>query len=447
VNPPSVEAFNRALYVEHLDEVASLRALREALAATEDGDTGLAGVEARLEAHVDALLVGGAPALRVCREAAASSTEPDAAFALAFVACRALDATLLARVRAQAAEPAAVRAVAQALRLALPEAWAEFLVRAIATAAPPWPAVLLDVAAQRRVACAPQAIAALAYAPREALRALGRTAAADALPPVLERRADPDPGARLEAMIAALRLGDRRSLGFVLDRAPHDPIAQLVLGLGGGPEAVPVLGAAASSEPGSLQAIAALGLLGDGVAWSTLLGLLGRPTGADAAARALWLIAGGGPRIEVLVPDVVDPDALTAEERRAWEADGVAPRRADGSPFGTRAIVPATDAAAWRRWAQANGIAPEAGRRLRWGRPYTPASALDALAAASFHPQLRRLAVDEFSIRFGFDASLDPDGLVADRLRRIASLRARTASLELEPGGWPFAGRDIGVRA
>lgn len=444
MNPPSVEAFNRALYVEHLDEIASLRALRDAMAATEDGHAGLADVEARLEAHVDALQVGGAAASRVCRAAAGPQTEPDAAFALAFVACRTLDATLLARVRANAAEPPAVQAVAQALRLALPLSWADFLVRALAASTPPWLGALLEVAAQRRVRCTPQALAALDAAPREALRLLGRTAGADALATVLERRADPDPGVRLEAMIAALRLGDRRTLGFVLERAPTDPIAQLVLGLGGGPQALPVLVAAATAERGSLQAVAALGLLGEGVAWSTLLALLERAPMAEAAARALWLIAGGGPQLEVVRPDEVDPDALTADERRAWEADGVAPRRADGSPYGTRAVVPATVAAMWRAWAAANRIAPTAGRRLRWGRPYSAAAALDALVAPSLHPQLRRLAAEEFAIRFGADGGLEVDALGADRGRRIALLHEQTASIELEPGGWPFAGRESG---
>ena len=426
---PTVDAFNRALYAEHLEEAAFLRTRRDALRRDERVPGGLVAVEAveaRLLAHADALVVGGTAALRRCHDALPDA-EPDLRFAIALVACLARDAELLAASLARAADPAGARAVADALRLVLPPDWAGSLLRAVETAGERWRPLLLEVAGHRRLDAGEVALRSIDAAPREALRTIGRLHRRDALDAVRGLRSHDD-RASAEALVA---------------RAGADPIAQLALGLCGDARAVAPLAAAASS--GSLQAVAALGLLGDGACWHALLALLGRDATAAAAARALQLVAGGGPCVEVHVADAVRPDELTDDERRAWLDDGIAPLRADGAPYGVHELVPSTSADDWRRWAAAHGVVPVPGVRLRWGRPFDAGSALDALAAPSLHPQLRRLAADEFAIRFGRDDGFETDALAVEQRERLAGLRAWAADARLRPGGWPFAGRDAQV--
>jgi len=444
--PPSVAAFNRTLYVEHLEEAGFLRVRRDALRTSDDDASAVPEVEARLLAHVDALVLGGEAALACCREALPDA-EADACFAIALLACLAPDPKLLSTLMTTATDPAAPRAVGDALKLALPPDWAGFLLRAIGGTRDPWRRVLLDVAGHRRLACAPAALAAVGDSPREALRALGRVRAREGLTQMQAHREDADAAVRLEALVAALRVGDRTVRPFALAAAPLDPVAQLALGLAGGPEAVPVLREAAAREPASAQAVAALGLLGDGDCWAALLALLDRPAVAAAAARALWLMAGGGPLVEVMYAETVMPESLDDDERSAFEAEGRGPLRGDGQPYGVSAIVPSPHAVHWRAWAGERGLQPVAGLRMRWGRPFSPLAALDALAATTLHPQLRRLAAEEFAIRFGRDDGFEPDALHADQAARLSGLRGWAADAAHRPGGWPFAGVELGAGA
>ncbi|MEX1362114.1 MAG: hypothetical protein AB1Z98_03260 [Nannocystaceae bacterium] len=64
-------AFLRSLHEEHLEEIAALYERRFALLDdTEIDHEDIADLEARLEAHLDALVVGGEPALQLCAERA-----------------------------------------------------------------------------------------------------------------------------------------------------------------------------------------------------------------------------------------------------------------------------------------------------------------------------------------------------------------------------------------
>lgn len=446
MTPASTAAFNRALYAEHLEEAGYLRVRREALRASDDGAPAVPEVEDRLLAHVDALQVGGEAALRCCHEAVPGA-DADACFAIALLACRAPDPRLLSALIAGAADPAAPRAVGDALKLAMPPDWSGLLLRAIGGSPDPWRRVLLDVAGHRRLDCASAALDAVAGSPREALRALGRVRAREGLAAMHAHLGHADPAVRLEAWLAALRVGDRGARDAARAAAADDLVAQLALGLCGGADAVPVLRAAAGREPASPQAVAALGLLGDGECWDALLELLERPSAAASAARALWAIAGGGPVVAVRFAEAPMPESFDDLERAAFEAEGRVPVRGDGQPYGVSAVVPSPYGAHWRAWAAERGLRPAPGQRMRWGVPFTPAAALDAMASTTLHPQLRRLAAEEFAIRFGRDDGFEPDALHADQVKRLAALRAWAVEAPNRPGGWPFAGVEAGAGA
>jgi hypothetical protein len=121
------------LYREHLEEASFLYDQRlHLLTDPELPWTALHDFEQRLEAHIDALVVGGELALRICRERA---DEGDAGelFAAVCVYCRQAQPRLLSEVlqHPEAHAPERARALAEALKHELPEAWQAQAVRAL----------------------------------------------------------------------------------------------------------------------------------------------------------------------------------------------------------------------------------------------------------------------------------------------------------------------------
>src|SRR6201995_5087100 len=91
----SIRAFKTGLYTEHLEEAAFLYQQRRALLRNPAiGWSRLRDFEARLESHLDALMVGGSLALQVCRDRL-STDDAGELFCIVFVICRQGQASLL----------------------------------------------------------------------------------------------------------------------------------------------------------------------------------------------------------------------------------------------------------------------------------------------------------------------------------------------------------------
>jgi len=130
----SLRAFNESLYREHFDELAAMSELRSAwLADGECSPDEVAGLEERMEAHLDALVLGGRVALELA-ETIARPEEPWSFYAWVAVACRSDDLELLRGVlvalqgacdaAGEGIEPVVLRrAMAEALVHHVPNAW------------------------------------------------------------------------------------------------------------------------------------------------------------------------------------------------------------------------------------------------------------------------------------------------------------------------------------
>ena len=93
-----MRVFERGLHAEHLEEVSFLYEQRLGqLKNPAMAWSGLAEIEDRIEAHLDALVVGGELALEVCRERAAQGDFGEL-FAAVSVFCRSQRPPLLARL-------------------------------------------------------------------------------------------------------------------------------------------------------------------------------------------------------------------------------------------------------------------------------------------------------------------------------------------------------------
>lgn len=84
----SLRTFNESLYREHFEELASMSEIRSGwLSDRESTPDDVAGLEERMEAHLDALAQGGLVALAIA-QSAARPDEPWTFYAWIAVACR-----------------------------------------------------------------------------------------------------------------------------------------------------------------------------------------------------------------------------------------------------------------------------------------------------------------------------------------------------------------------
>lgn len=439
----SPRSFKIGLYEEHLDELAFLHGQAAALRADPlHGWQRPASFEDRLEAHLDALVIGGALALEVAL-GQAEGAEPDQLFAITALCCRRTEATVLAPLlKGAAAEPAAAAAIGHAILLEWPPAWQATAQRALAQGEGPLAAWFAGAAACRGWPMADALATALqrtAPAGAAALLAWAGLVPGDApalLPAVQALYEAPEIALRHAALRAGLRLHDP----VARDRALREPHAVPLLPLAAPRSAAPRLLErlrGADTEPAVVRALGQLGELSAVRALTALL--IAEPVAAEAA-RALHLITGGEPRETVLVPETVNEDELSEKELAAWRSKGEAPRRADGEPFGDRVDRISQDPAVWGQWLVDNGARFQAGQRYRLGQPCTPEAMLRSLAAPALPPAGREDLADELLTRHGIALAWHAWLPVATQWAAMRQAAPAAQAAGSAPGRWHWAG-------
>src|SRR6188768_4184569 len=148
----SPRQFRISLYEEHFEEASFLyEQARSLIRDAEIPWTALADFQERLEAHIDALIVGDALAMNVCRKRA---LEGDAGelFAAVCLVCRQAKASVLADLLSSVDldDLSRVHAITEALKHELPAEWSDFCLRAIEHGDARLVPVLARAAAYRR---------------------------------------------------------------------------------------------------------------------------------------------------------------------------------------------------------------------------------------------------------------------------------------------------------
>jgi uncharacterized protein (TIGR02270 family) len=446
----SPRLFKIGLYEEHLEESSFLYDQCRALGASDGiGWTGLADFEERLEAHLDALDIGGDLALEVCRRRAVDGDYGEL-FAAVCLFCRRGDAALLAAVLRELDFSAGKRvtAVRDALRRELPEAWRESCVRGAAQGEGPRAAMLAEVIGYRRLPGADVLVDVIDRAGADVLPrvlwAIGRTRPASAAPRIRMLLQSPEPTVRRAAAEAAVRMGDAASIADIVSSlATGDrPELALALGLVGGRAVVPGLVELCRSERATTEVVTALGLLGDLAAVRPLVDALQSELLAPTAAQALYVITGATLGETVFVPDPANEDEMFDREIEAYRRDGTLPRRADGEPFGVSLKKLSTDAEQWTQWLAANGSRFRAGRRYRLGDLYHPDVLLRALRTHGYPKAWRGLAAEELLTRYNFDPGLEADMPVGQQFRILNDVAGPISRLvaSFEAGYWYCGG-------
>jgi len=443
--------FRIGLYLEHLEESSFLYDQCRALRKQPDFTwRSLLDFEDRLEAHIDALMIGNALALEVCNKRIPEA-EPGELFAAITVLCRAGLAQDFSRSIAglEDADPARRQAFVDALSRELPTAWSDRIGGALNQAEPALAQILARVAGNRRLPLARELLAARTQDAKAAMaiaRALGRLADPEAQSALRSLAERPDPELRREAVQALLALGNPEALDAITTLAPTEPWAKIGLSISANATSGAAL-AAGIENPALTRAVAlSLGLFGELRGVRVLVQLLEDKANAAWAAWGLYLITGAPMFSQQFVTDPVNEDELSADELHAWRDHGQAPTRGDGRPFGGERRLLNTDATTWNEWLRANASSFEAGKRYRLGELATPASTLKTLLEPQIPDEIRQAAADEIRIRYQCNLPFESDMPVRQQLRVLRGLSRWTEqhSAGFEAGRWYFAGRVVG---
>ena len=441
--------FSSELYCEHLEEGAFLYDQCGELSTDPQlGWDDLADFEERLDAHADALVVGGDSALEVCRQRAMAG-DPGELHMAARVFCRQDRFDLLSEclkdLNATDSEP--IIAVGNALNHELPLNWVPQVEALLIEGTELSLAVFAKVVGYRRIELIGALIGALEHCSDPILHniiwALGRIRGHEARTPLMAYLDHENPLICADAAISLLRMGRGVQSCQWLNSLKVQNGRILAIGLGGQRAMLKtVLNQMAQGRANNDYPIA-LGMLGDIVAVEPLIDLMADAEMANSSALALNLILGADLYEEVFIPDQLDPDELFDDEREGVEKSKAI--NGDVKAAGTTVEMLITRPDAWRQWWKANGKRFQADICYRQGQPYTPQSLLEILKDPKSPHILRQIAYEELVIRYGLEIAFETDMPVREQkaaLARYEKLIAQRAQ-EFKPGRWYIGGRMI----
>lgn len=290
------------IHAQHADEAAFLWGLRAAAAGDVAYDLkSLAGLDERLEAHLDGLRVGGADAMETAR-AELEGGEVGEVFVAATIAIDRSDARSFARVLDVAGgDPKLSRGIVSGLAWSAPERVGKV---AAALLDPRCPEPLRGFGVDACVAHGRDPGAALgrAFLGRDvrlracAAHAVGALGKADLLPEVDKELAAGDPGSRLAAASTAAMFGRRGGAEALLalatqpgaEAADAADLAMRGIDVAAAVTWIPTF----EREAGPRVALAAAGALGDPSMIPWILDCAAEPAMARCAAFAFSLITG-----------------------------------------------------------------------------------------------------------------------------------------------------------
>lgn len=441
----SYRQFLIGLYNEHLEEAAFLYEQRKALLDdSETKWTRLDEFEGRLEAHLDALLIGGELALTLCR-ARLKDAEAGELFALVCVICRHQEARLLAEVwrSLDFGDAEKVSAVSDALKLEMPLAWQSACEQAVSRGDDRLLPILAVVCAARRIPLSEPIAGKLLAAPQlitsqivTALSRLPLKANVAALLDNCDQHAAKS--VKAAALLVRLRNGQRATLAACYVAAQTEDWPVLALGLAGDRSAATLLRKRLKSEVVGEDAIYALGMLGDLSSVRALCDCLANEELAELVSWALFWITGAPLFDNEFVAETVDESTLFPTELAAWREHGEAPKRADGKPFGATVYRLSQDASLWHRWLSDHARDFDANVRYRRGSLYSLRSVYDCLLEPSTPHAWRRLAYEELVVRFGCEVPFEADWRVAEQRVALKHIESWVQATEAQfaAGTW-----------
>jgi uncharacterized protein (TIGR02270 family) len=442
----SPRRFYVELYEEHLEEASFLYAQR--LTLYDDPEVSWLTVgewDERLEAHIDALVVGEDLALEVCAKQAAQGDFGEL-FAAVCVFCRQRRFDLLRKSMEalDLEDQEKLQAMADALKYECPVEWQPELLHVLPPEDPRMRFLQATLCGYRRM-----------RGPREWARigdsdlpfimsriawACGRVGNRENLAMLRDLTVHQDMPIRSAATLSTLRLGDHQFVARFLESAAGMPMPWQILAVGGPRSLVNVLLNRVATP--STDVILALGLLGDIAAVPALLTYLSQEKLAAAAALALNVMTGAELYEKAFIPEVMEEDELFEEEKDQVKKDQPV-LRPDGKPYGENVVRLSQNPEELKAWWTANKLRFSAGQRYRSGMPLAPGTLVENMAFEKTQRLVRQSAYEELVIRYGADIPFETDMPVKQQQDVIAKWKAWVAANEnrFRPGEWYLGGQ------
>lgn len=454
----ALREFRESMCAEHLDEAAALFDIAIALHRDPHSDWTAPGpFEQRIDAHIDALVIGGEPAETVCDDALAAADDAGACHAAAATIAIRGDATrlraLLQRLVGTPFEAGCAEAVARAFINRLPTALEGEVLSALAVGEAPGADALWRAVAHRR--CDTQGLlerALAATTPGRERAATGHRAALWFAATHCADRIDPDAGdpwcddedaaVRTQALTCGLRRRGVLATQRLDNPARGTNVSSMLFACAGGAVSARALLDRLSSQP-EVDVVLALGVCGNPIAARSLLIALSEPALAEAAALALHLLTGLAPMEAARIEEPVREDELFERERERFLRDGSAPKAADGLPFARHVQRVTQDRSRWQQTLHEEVSHFSAGVRYRFGRAYSVGALLDGLERPHVPAILRQAFVDEALLRHNIDCRFDPATPVCVQLTRLGELKRAATGDTAPPGRWCRSGRIV----
>lgn len=444
----SPRRFHVELYEEHLEEASFLYGQR--LTLFDDAEVSWVTVgewDERLEAHIDALVIGEDLALEVCVKHAVEGDFGEL-FAAACVFCRQQRFDLLREVIAalDPEDPEKLQAMADALKYECPAGWQPELLRVLPAEDPRMRFLQATLCGYRRMREAREWNRILegdtsALTGRIAW-ACGRIGDRETKTLLRNVTVHEDVAVRSAASLALLRLGDHQfvqeSLGTGADRSSQ----WQTIAVGASRGLVNLILRNVARQISSTDELIALGLLGDVTAVPVLLMHLSQEELAPAAALGLNVITGAELYEKAFIPEVMDEDELFEVEKEQVKK-GQPVLRPDGKPYGENVVRLSQKPEDWQSWWTANKPRFQASFRYRSGVPFSPGALVENLAFEKMPRKVRQLAYEELVIRYGADIPFETDMPVKQQHAAIAKWKEWVTANEgrFKPGEWYLGGQ------
>lgn len=448
----SYKQFLIELYQDHIDEAVAFYDQR-LLRIEDDAADWMAPSfdDARLEAHLDALVIGGTLALALAKDAALEG-EPGAIYVLVNLYCRyqQLEVLLDLVEELDLGEEGVGQAITVALTDQFPESWVQpvqglfnqpvkstdlcglFVPVLLKTRQFPEnfafePLLLPDSSGHVLSDPVPFIVAAGVMRDKRSRNVLASLVVQG------------EENVKQAALIALLRIGFHQSIGYTLHNVPvENQPAAIQLGA-----PLDVFNLQANRDQRDWTPNTIFQLMVGGVAEyiPQLISVLVNEELAPIAAEALFIITGERLVASLFVEEEWQEEDLFTDELAAFK-EGKTPQRSDGLPYGEEVEELVVDQGAWLAWWQENHGRFESGKRYRLGRLISPVALVKALAHLYVKESVRRVCYLELVVRYNATGHFSEVDFVREQQRFLRDLYQWAEQVESHcvPGDWYFAG-------
>ena len=409
---------------------------------------GIGEFEERLEAHIDALVVGGDEAIYVCQERVLDGDAGEL-YTAARVYCRQKRMDLIQEVlnALDIEDQERVLAVRNALKLEWPQDWHVELERMLKEMPDKSVAVMPAVAGFKRIPAEGALLYVLPICPESVLfpelKSMGRVKAQLARYDLMQHLEDDSQVFCSASALSLLRMGMNpiENIPMISDDAAFCKI--MAISLAGGAGYVSMLLDRMERSENAIDDAFALGVLGDSRSVAPLIRYLYRQIEPETVAIALNLITGADLYEDVFVPDEIDEDELFEDEiKKVKKGEPLYP---PGEEPGITLTQLTQNPETWEIWWRTNQYRFKTGVRYRNGKPYHPKCLMENLRSEKNPVLVRQIAYEELVVRYGIDVPFETDMLVRDQLHALAQMEViiEKEGDHFESGRWYFNGQLI----